>query len=704
MTSAIQTLPSGSSAGLDFNYAVWSPGTTVQLSNVTWDAQYRDVVRFDDQTALDRYLTDHAGPTFSHMSYAKLGQPVRLNLPMNTILPYNYLRAFNPAQPVKQGDTPRAFYYFITGVDYLAPNTTQVSLQLDVWQTFGYGVTFGRCYVERGHVGVANVNNFLNNGKDFLTVPEGFDLGNEYNIQNTYSFNMTPAGTQSVMVVSNVDLLADPGTSNPMAPKLNTAKGSSMESLPNGASIYIAETIADFKNWLALFGDKPWVTQGIMSVTVIPNKGFFGITTTGSGLLKEVVGDVKLARNRRSVGPAAWRDDIVPYRYRHLNKFKVYPYSNVEMTSFTGTPLVLKPECIPADLNFVTLGHFAPPGPRMTFYPYGYNTSPDTVGANGDPQGTFYDGGEFLNMTTGIFDLPTFSILNNGYVSFMAANRNSISFQHTSADWSQQRALAGNQQSFDVANRGIDTSREMNSISNNAAMAQNALANQTAIMGAGVNVGKAVVGGALAGGGVGAVAGAAAGIAGGIADVAIGTNQRNMSTAINVGASQASNRAGNAQAQYANDTNKGLADWAAKGDYSNAIAGINAKVQDAKLTQPSVSGQVGGDAFLLANYKWGVDFRIRGLQSGVMASIGEYWLRYGYAINRFTTPPADLKCMSNFTFWKMKETYLTAASCPETFKNTIRGIFEKGVTVWNDPADMTSMDIGDNIPLAGVVL
>ncbi|WP_343100010.1 hypothetical protein, partial [Clostridioides difficile] len=52
--------------------------------------------------------------------------------------------------------------------------------------------------------------------------------------------------------------------------------------------------------------------------------------------------------------------------------------------------------------------------------------------------------------------------------------------------------------------------------------------------------------------------------------------------------------------QYMRDSNKTYADYAAKGDYANTIGAINARVQDSKLTQPTVSGQVGGEAFLLA--------------------------------------------------------------------------------------------------------
>jgi len=38
------------------------------------------------------------------------------------------------------------------------------------------------------------------------------------------------------------------------------------------------------------------------------------------------------------------------------------------------------------------------------------------------------------------------------------------------------------------------------------------------------------------------------------------------------------------------------------------------------------------------------------------------------------------------------------------FKQAIRGIFEKGVTVWANPADIGTIDIGDNAPLEGVIL
>jgi hypothetical protein len=196
----------------------------------------------------------------------------------------------------------------------------------------------------------------------------------------------------------------------------------------------------------------------------------------------------------------------------------------------------------------------------------------------------------------------------------------------------------------------------------------------------------------------------AQGVANAAVSYAINTNQANQSNAISTGLSGGVNRSQTANMGYVRDTNLDLARFSANGDYANAIAGVNAKVQDAKLTQPTTSGQVGGDAFLLSTYRWGVELKVKMVQPAVMNAIGEFWLRYGYAVNRFTTMPASLMVMDRFTYWKCKEVYLTASNCPETFKQALRGIFEKGVTVWKNPADIGNIDTAENEPLAGVTI
>ena len=711
--SQIQELPGQRNFGYGFNYAVWSANTTVTLANVPWNSDYRDIVRFDNQAGLDAYIDTGSGPVLATtgVTYAAMGRPVRLQIPFERANTFNYLRAYNPAQPITGGDTGRAYYYFITGVNYIAPDTTEFIIQLDVWQSFGYGVKFGNCFIERGHVGIANELSFTNYGRDYLTTPEGFDLGSEYMITKQYSltvgsarFDMPSVPGQkdyAILVASSTALNEDAGTVD--APKLTSAKGSKMENLPNGAEIYLFNSLDHFKLFMEGMKDKPWVTQGIMSIQAVPRMQRYGVslssTTIAGDVPVDVINEGTLSNVKTGIG-SAWRSQLDLGRYWRLNKFATYPYMVIEMTSYTGTPLVLKPEAWQdADLSVVEVPHFAPPNARLAFYPYRYNAN-DASPMTSDVDGVINDGGEFLNLVTGIINFPSFSVVNNGYMQFMASNMNGIAYQHTSADWSQQRALQGASTAYDQAGKSIGTGVDVANQGINAASMQTKLSMDTMR-----SQGYQAAGNALVGGLKNLDPfGFAQGVANAGVSYAINANQANQGNTIATGltAANAASVAGNAA--YMQDTNRSLAQFGANGDYQNAIAGINAKVQDAKLTQPTTAGQVGGDAFNLAAYKWGVDLKIKMLQPGVMNAIGEFWLRYGYAVNRFGKMPANFMVMEKFTYWKLKETYITHSECPETFKQTLRGMFEKGVTVWKNPGDIGNIDTADNAPLTGITL
>jgi hypothetical protein len=454
----------------------------------------------------------------------------------------------------------------------------------------------------------------------------------------------------------------------------------------------------DFKN-------KPWVTQGIMSISVVPINGiyFSGGTQVYCGpneVIATIPDSISLERRKIPVAPA-WRDtpDLLPERYTHLKKFFTYPYMVMELTSYTGTPLMLKPESWADDDGHVMeLPHFAPPNPRLAFYPFRYNAS--GVEVVEDEGGVLNDGGEFLDMTTGIMNFPSFSIVNNGGIAYLAANANNIAYQHQSADWSQQRAMSAAMNQYNQASSGINTSQKTNQLGITAAQQQMTLANDTAASNAVMNGVGSVIGAASGGNPVGAVTG----VGRSVANYAIQTNQNMQSTAISNSASGRINEAQNKNAGFVRDSNRDYAEFAAKGDYENTIAGIQAKVQDAKLIQPTTSGQVGGDAFLLAQYKWGYDLKMKMLGGAAMRAVGEYWLRYGYQVNQFAQMPGDIRVMENFTYWKLRETYIVNAPYPEHFKQTMRGIFEKGVTVWRDPVKIGAIDIADNAPLEGITL
>lgn len=698
--------------GLNFNYAVWTADTVITMCNVPWNNDYRDIVKFDDRKALNNYINamEFSNTQIKNMSYAKVNQPIRIDIPFNKAYKYNYLRASNPIQPVPGGDTQRDFYYFITDIRYVAPNTTEIVVQLDVWQTFGYDVTFGNSYIERGHIGIANSRQMDNHGRDYLTVPEGLDTGSEYQVIATRSEFIMGNGVYDILVASTVDLLADAGTA--AAPKLTAANGGYLNLLPTGATFYVFDSPASLQFFLNLKRDQPWVTQGIVSITLIPpvSRYISGFTFAAHGTPTVAPSALPQKVNRDMWD--AWREsdgiwERIPERYRHLKKFITHPYMGIEMTTWNGTPLAIKPESWNSDNAEVQERiSMVPPGQRIVVMPKGYNATSDDE-AWIDPND---DGGEYLDFATVIGNFPTMAVVNNMAMSYLAQNSHGIAFMNQSADWSQQRALRGNQVSYDQASSAMFTQEQMGITARNADWAQTALTNRTmgnqAILGTFSTIGGGATQGLVAGG-AGAGVGAAGGLVGAIANnigTMINQDANNQAASIRNASSVANIQDQVGHGSLLRDTNKSLADWAARGDYENTIAGINAKIQDSKMTQPTVSGQVGGEAMNIIHNDVRVSLRWKMIDLSHIRLIGEYWLRYGYAVRQFGVIPASLMVMSNFTYWKLTETYITSAPMPEGFKQAIRGIFEKGVTVWADPNKIGAIDIADNEPLEGIEL
>lgn len=752
----IKDPPNEYNAGLDFNYANWAAGTRLTLVNVPWNNDYRDIVKFADKAALNAYINDreHTGIVIEHVSPVKPNQPIRIDTPFNSAIRFNYLRASNPLMPVS-GDVQRDFYYFITGVNYIAPNTTEVTIQLDIWQTFGFDVTFGNSYIERGHIGIANENAFDSFGRDWLTIPEGIEYGGEYRViarkhESIIKTNtVAPGGEQypyldaNVLVVSTTDLLKDPG--NKDDPVLNTAPGSTFENLVSGASYYMWDRPGSFNGWMGANSSKPWMTQGIISITLVPKLSRYqaGYVDSPNDIIPTKVQNYRPGMVKTSLHNN-WRNSAeilnkIPARYRHLKKFLTYPYMVIEMTTWTGSPILLKPESwADANATIIERATFTAPNQRVEIRPLRYNALPDSVidnhghlsnteandsssntglRAHGIWIGAGDDGGEFIDLATKIANFPTMAVVNNGAIGYLASNAHGIAFQHNSADWSQTRALRSNEVSYDQQSAGIEMSKNINAL-DRAGMAAMTASNQQAMLeGVAVNgaAGVASSGIGMLGGGVsGGMSGIAAGgtgvvgavfnqAMGGVnAGISLNQSNRNLNTATQVSAG--TNAAQNNQAALLRDTNKSLADWSANGDYENSIAGINAKVQDAHLIQPTTSGQMGGETMNLVNGGLEVSLRWRMIDEAAIRTVGEYWLRFGYAVRKFAVIPADLMVMTKFTYWKLSETYVTSAPMPEFFKQAIRGIFEKGVTVWADPNDIGNIDYADNAPLDGIVL
>lgn len=734
---------------INFSYAKWTPNTRFKLCNVPWDMGYRDIVKWDRQSQ-KAYFDRLNGIEFTDCTMAKYGLPVRLPVPFAQASQYNYLIATNDYD----FDTPRSWYYFVQTCDYINAHTTQLNIQLDVWQSFQHDVQLGNAYVERGHVGVANENAWKDWGKTYLDLPEGLDTGKCTVLTNELWKPLMGVVDGhnlkfGVIMLSTTSLSVDSGTKD--NPTIQSASGSFFESQANGTEVYYLDNPLDIGRFFDGGATSPWVTQGICGIFAVPPLPD-RLTRWGAKVTKLFGKDAHFIGNCWKMGASATDssdryDDIInikdfrtmfhlPERYKYLKKFLTAPYAYVECSCFNGTVITYEPEQIPsADLIIRETWNYAPPYPRLNFYARGYH-----AGNLGDRQplpdgkGLPIDTGEMLNASFGITNFPTFMAVNNGSALALANSAYTRQYAQQSADWGYQKTQMGINNAYAQAQIGTQYASEQNKLGTANRNAMMAINNQSAQMASDLTLknlsfdnrmnqintvgsGAANAIGSLATGNVGGAVGAIAGTAIGAwanqqsYDNSVSSNSQALSNTFATNAattsqanaySLAQTNLGNQQTMQLADLNKQLAQATAQGDYENTIAGINAQVQQTQTVPPTTSGALGGDAFNLANGLIGVMVRFRQIPPAAMQAIGEVWLRYGYYVQRFMRLPENLMAMSNFTYWKLHELYVRSSTCPEEYRLTVKGIFESGVTVWTDPNKIGVTDYADNTPLAGI--
>lgn len=702
-----------------FDYSVWTAGTRITALNVPWDASYRDVVRFatEEEKAAWFQRAASSGTAFdlTGLVYLRYGEPVRLPVPFSQVNQCNYLVVRNPEQPVPSRVTgkperiPDTFYYFVTDVRYLAPNCTELTVQLDVWTTYAERLSFGRSFVARGHAAIANENCTLETLADYLTDAEGLEYGDEYEVASQEMLELN-GDAPWVLVMSTADLTKDWGTVS--APNLTTATGADAQGMYSGCAVY-AIPPWNFKALMTALSSAPWVSQCITYMTLVPE----AVMQTGSPV--DIHGVTAWLLESQNKGPQAyvvagfWRRFNLPERYQSLYKLYTSPYCMVEVTGLSGAEIVMRPECLQLDnagaLRLNMWYSCTPPDVRIVVTPAYYNAPSNSdritgtgYDGTGQPRAWALEGGENLDMALTFANFPQLSLVNNGYMAYMAGTAYTRAYSFDAASWAYEKAGAAAGLSRQQTRRGMGAQSANQAVANRLAWQSNDISQQQNLWG-GVQQVAGGVGGALGNLAYGNMAGAAGSAVGALtagANTALNAQWLQQSTANQVGAANATLQNNLDYQAYTADSNYQYAQMAASGDYKNAIAGIQAQVDQARLTQPSTVGQNGADVFNWANGLFGILVKFKRPKQNHLVQLGEYFLRYGYIVNRWLVPPDDLTLMSKFTYWEVQDPQVFA-DMPEVFKQTVRGILSAGVTVWTSPDYIGRTDFANNEPKGG---
>lgn len=107
-------------------------------------------------------------------------------------------------------------------------------------------------------------------------------------------------------------------------------------------------------------------------------------------------------------------------------------------------------------------------------------------------------------------------------------------------------------------------------------------------------------------------------------------------------------------------------------------------------------GAYGGDNFRQATGLDTMTIKIVTEDNGAIAAAGDYMLRYGIASNKLYSRPSLTPC-KHFAYWQSADIWLICPFAQNEQLQTIRDIFNNGVTIWNRAEEIGSDFVHDNL-------
>lgn len=154
------------------------PQTVLNLyKDVGWNNDYHHTLLFKTASQQLAYFASKQAFHFDALTYVRQRGTIAIRGKADLYYECNYCSFMNV------GYGQKWFYAFVTGVEYINDDTTEISFELDLIQTWMFDFTIGKCFVEREHVSDDSI------GKH--TVPENLPFGDAVTL-STAEYKYTP--------------------------------------------------------------------------------------------------------------------------------------------------------------------------------------------------------------------------------------------------------------------------------------------------------------------------------------------------------------------------------------------------------------------------------------------------------------------------------------------------------------------------------
>ena len=157
------------------------PSTNIRLlQGVNLDNTYDHTIYFDDEISQRNYFISKTKHNLTNQTFQRTGKgTARLQLPVGQVYDCSYMMFQNTSFSNKW------FYAFITDVEYINNEVTEISFEIDFMQTWLFNYNLEECYIERQHTTTDVIGGNI--------VPEPVALGEYvFNDYGELTFGNTP--------------------------------------------------------------------------------------------------------------------------------------------------------------------------------------------------------------------------------------------------------------------------------------------------------------------------------------------------------------------------------------------------------------------------------------------------------------------------------------------------------------------------------
>lgn len=323
-----------------------NPQTNIKLlKNVPLDTTYEHTIYFSSKSAQTSYFSGLVKHNLNNYTYQRVKRGyARVGIKSDSLYDCNYMMFQNTAYGTKW------FYAFITSVEYINDECSEIQFEIDVMQTWFFDYNMNTCFVAREHSVSDNLHENL--------LPEPVEIG-ELVFNDTVKA-MSPFSNLAVIIA----IIKDSGGEN-----TTLANGKVYDGVYGGATLF-AYNISDTESINKKIAEYAQKEGNIVSIYTVP------VVATESAIPE---GGEELGGNASPYHHVFEFDNITGTEtlngYRPKNKkLYSYPYNMISVTTPNGGELKTRFEFFTSKPEFDIYCSVTQPV-QATVFPKGYKGS-----------------------------------------------------------------------------------------------------------------------------------------------------------------------------------------------------------------------------------------------------------------------------------------------------------------------------------------